>query len=117
MWEHTQWVCKITKKSEIEKASKYGRKTNLQKSKHSHKVLNKAGRTPTVRGDFSSRKHPNFKTHTNRMCEIPFVPILLGDALPCGDRGIWEREQWCRAMVILFKPWRKSSDLKLEHGT
>ncbi|KAJ7155910.1 hypothetical protein C8R43DRAFT_821243, partial [Mycena crocata] len=38
--------------------------------------------------------------------------VLLGNTLPRPDRSPIERDKWCRAMLILFKPWRKLSDLK-----
>jgi hypothetical protein len=42
---------------------------------------------------------------------------LLDQALPIGDRSPQEWEQWCRAMMILLKPWRKPSDLKKQEET
>jgi hypothetical protein len=89
-------------------------KNGLRRSKR-NKDSPKGGRKATPRGDFSSKKHPNFKTHTNKLRDVPFVPVLLGDALPRGDRGIREIQQWCRAMLILFMPWRKPTDLKNEN--
>ncbi|KAI0067116.1 hypothetical protein BV25DRAFT_1771986, partial [Artomyces pyxidatus] len=41
------------------------------------------------------------------------VPVLLGPMLPRDDRSAEEKDAFCRAMLILFKPWRKLSDLKL----
>ncbi|KAJ7927863.1 hypothetical protein B0H13DRAFT_1569799, partial [Mycena leptocephala] len=38
--------------------------------------------------------------------------VLLGDKLPRPDRGAAEKDKWCRAMMILFKPWRELRDLK-----
>ncbi|KZO91897.1 hypothetical protein CALVIDRAFT_466384, partial [Calocera viscosa TUFC12733] len=43
------------------------------------------------------------------------VPVILGPSIPRGDRGLEERVEWCRAMLILFKPWRCLDDLLL-HG-
>ncbi|KDQ65221.1 hypothetical protein JAAARDRAFT_106612, partial [Jaapia argillacea MUCL 33604] len=40
------------------------------------------------------------------------VPVLLGPPLPRNDRGDEEYEEWCCAILILFKPWRELSDLK-----
>ena len=40
------------------------------------------------------------------------IPVLLGDRLPRPDRSDDEREQWARAVLTLFKPWRHPSDLK-----
>ncbi|KAJ7152243.1 hypothetical protein C8R43DRAFT_820320, partial [Mycena crocata] len=38
--------------------------------------------------------------------------VLLGNTLPRPDRSPMERDKWCRAMLILFKPWRQLADLK-----
>ncbi|KAJ7084458.1 hypothetical protein B0H15DRAFT_735822, partial [Mycena belliarum] len=41
--------------------------------------------------------------------------VLLGDKIPRPDRGLAERDRWCRAMLILFKAWRSVKDLKGSH--
>ncbi|KAI0057143.1 hypothetical protein BV25DRAFT_1775046, partial [Artomyces pyxidatus] len=41
-----------------------------------------------------------------------FVPVLLGPKLPREDRSADEKNAFCRAMLILFKPWRGLHDLK-----
>lgn len=51
------------------------------------------------------------------MRESPFVPVLLGDSIPRGDRSPAEQEQWCKAMKILFTPWRIPDDLKSQGET
>ncbi|KAJ7699719.1 hypothetical protein B0H16DRAFT_1214367, partial [Mycena metata] len=38
--------------------------------------------------------------------------VLLGDRMPRPDRGVEEKQRWFRAMMILFKLWRRLSDLK-----
>ncbi|KAI0059802.1 hypothetical protein BV25DRAFT_1777328, partial [Artomyces pyxidatus] len=43
---------------------------------------------------------------------LPLVPVVLGPTLPRADREVEERQLWCRAMLILFKPWRSVADLK-----
>jgi len=111
LWEHTEWVRKITKQSETKRKSGH----DIQNNKHKNRGKRKIGKKPTARGDFSSGEHTNFDTHTNRLREIPYVPVLLGEALPCPDRGPEEKEQWHRAMIILFKPWRTPTDLKGGH--
>ncbi|KAG1858209.1 hypothetical protein C8R48DRAFT_606477, partial [Suillus tomentosus] len=40
------------------------------------------------------------------------VPVLLGDALPHPDHSEKEHEQYCRAMMLLFKPWQDLCILK-----
>ncbi|KAF8177145.1 hypothetical protein K438DRAFT_1606639, partial [Mycena galopus ATCC 62051] len=49
------------------------------------------------------------------MRRVPFVNVLLGPTIPRPDRGPEEREKWCRAMLILFKPWRTVKDLRGPH--
>ncbi|KZT56593.1 hypothetical protein CALCODRAFT_418775, partial [Calocera cornea HHB12733] len=41
------------------------------------------------------------------------VPVILGPSLPRCDRSLEEKNQWCRAVLILFKPWRTLGDLRL----
>ncbi|KZO91133.1 hypothetical protein CALVIDRAFT_456737, partial [Calocera viscosa TUFC12733] len=40
-----------------------------------------------------------------------------GPTLPRRDRSEEEKEQWCRAMLLLFKPWRSDSDIIESHPT
>ncbi|KAF8143074.1 hypothetical protein K438DRAFT_1634312, partial [Mycena galopus ATCC 62051] len=49
------------------------------------------------------------------MRRVPCINVLLGPSIPRSDRGPEERERWCRAMLILFKPWRSIKDLRLQH--
>ncbi|KZT59319.1 hypothetical protein CALCODRAFT_413126, partial [Calocera cornea HHB12733] len=55
--------------------------------------------------------HPQYGTHQLRLSNAAHVPVVLGPTLPRADRGVEERLDWCRAMVILFKPWRTLDDL------
>ncbi|KIO26438.1 hypothetical protein M407DRAFT_74482, partial [Tulasnella calospora MUT 4182] len=54
--------------------------------------------------------HPQHETHLVRL-RSPLVPVLLGPTIS-RDGTPEERESWCRAMLILFKPWRSRADLK-----
>ncbi|KAJ7158209.1 hypothetical protein C8R43DRAFT_816481, partial [Mycena crocata] len=56
--------------------------------------------------------HEQANTHMSRFRVTPVVNVLLGDSIPRPDRGEQKREKWCRAMLILFKPWRTIADLK-----
>ncbi|KZP32477.1 hypothetical protein FIBSPDRAFT_704486, partial [Athelia psychrophila] len=57
--------------------------------------------------------HPQIDTHVARQRDLNVVPVLLGNALPRPDtNGEAGHTRWCRAMLILFKPWRTSRDLK-----
>ncbi|KZV60550.1 hypothetical protein PENSPDRAFT_547626, partial [Peniophora sp. CONT] len=53
--------------------------------------------------------HPRFDTHLARLRTVPVVPVIMGPTLPRRDHS---EENWCRAMLVLFKPWRKIDDLK-----
>ncbi|KZO94889.1 hypothetical protein CALVIDRAFT_483665, partial [Calocera viscosa TUFC12733] len=55
--------------------------------------------------------HPQRDSHQLRLSLDASVPVILGPTLPRGDRSLDERTRWCRAMLILFKPWRALVDL------
>lgn len=40
------------------------------------------------------------------------LPVLVGPKIPRRDRSPEERERGCRALLILFKPWRTEADLR-----
>lgn len=101
IWEYTEHARKITAKSEELKLAAL---PNIE-------AAHKRGRHPLPRGKFSSEKHPQFETHLTRIGDILFVPVLLGPTLPRPDRGKDEYEMWCRAMLIIFKPWRENHQL------
>ncbi|KAH7919434.1 hypothetical protein BV22DRAFT_1023020, partial [Leucogyrophana mollusca] len=65
-------------------------------------------------GLFCDAKHPQFETHRLKLRETFIVPVLLGDSIPRYDRSDAEREEWARAVLILFKPWRVAADLRRE---
>ncbi|KZO97670.1 hypothetical protein CALVIDRAFT_479760, partial [Calocera viscosa TUFC12733] len=46
-----------------------------------------------------------------RLSPGALVPVILGPTLPRSDRGVEERAEWCRAMLILFQPWRTLADI------
>lgn len=114
LWQHTQYVVKTPKKREADR---------LEKNSHSHDHTEnsagprKRGRRANARGEFSSDAHPQFETHVSRVRDVPFIPVILGPTIPRGDRGDDANEFWCRAMLILFKPWRSSLDLKAQFPT
>ncbi|KZV60253.1 hypothetical protein PENSPDRAFT_554209, partial [Peniophora sp. CONT] len=58
--------------------------------------------------------HPRFHTHVSRLRAVPLIPVMLGPSLP---RKEMNEDQWCRAMLILFKPWRSLADLKTNEQT
>ncbi|KAG8942843.1 hypothetical protein FRC04_003474 [Tulasnella sp. 424] len=73
------------------------------------KCTNNAGRRSKQRNAFMS-SHPQHESHVVRR-RSPLVPVLLGPTIP-RDTTPEEMESWCRAMLILFKPWRCLDDLK-----
>ncbi|KAI0359350.1 hypothetical protein OH77DRAFT_1570624, partial [Trametes cingulata] len=70
------------------------------------------GRPIQPRGEFSSTEHTQYHTHVLRRREKWTVPVILGDRVPRSDRGEEERDAWARMMIILFVPWRETSDVR-----
>ncbi|KZV62853.1 hypothetical protein PENSPDRAFT_551691, partial [Peniophora sp. CONT] len=104
LWDLVAGVEYLTK--EIETARLEKRTVRLNKDGSESKSR---GRPAANRVPFSSAAHPKFETHVARLRTIPVVPVILGPTLPRRDRA---EEEWCRAMLILFKPWRSLEDLK-----
>ncbi|KAH7918549.1 hypothetical protein BV22DRAFT_1024425, partial [Leucogyrophana mollusca] len=75
------------------------------------------GRKRCLRARFSDQNHPQYHTHRLRQRGKPIVPVLLCDSFPRPDRTSEEREQFCRAALLLFKPWRQYSELKGVHAS
>ncbi|KAI0054516.1 hypothetical protein BV25DRAFT_1768404, partial [Artomyces pyxidatus] len=61
---------------------------------------------------YLSNEHPSYETHLSRLRQSSFVPVVLGPTLPRSDRSVEEYDKFCRAMLIIFKPWRTLVDLK-----
>jgi hypothetical protein len=64
-----------------------------------------------------SEGHPQRLTHVVHVrCADSdadnFVPVILGRRFPRPDQGEEQKEEWCRSMLALFKPWRLKDDLK-----
>ncbi|KAG2133018.1 hypothetical protein DEU56DRAFT_739132, partial [Suillus clintonianus] len=57
-------------------------------------------------------QHTQFGTHILCLRNKPVIPVLLGNTLPRPDRTCEEYEEYCRAMLLLFKPWRILRELK-----
>ncbi|KAI0715422.1 hypothetical protein C8Q76DRAFT_602314, partial [Earliella scabrosa] len=74
------------------------------------------GRPAQERGRFLEQ-HPQSSTHILRRRVVWTVPVILGDKIPRRDRSDDEREQWARAVLILFRPWRVPSDIRSEQET
>lgn len=62
-------------------------------------------------------EHPQHLTHLSRQRCVAKIPVLLSDTLPRPDCSPEEHERWCRAMTILFKPWRLVTDIKGAYPT
>lgn len=109
LWEHAELVHKVSRKSEEARNARYARPwpTGVTVS-----ARNKPGRALLPRGEFSSADHPQYASHVSRLRGIRYVPVLLGPSIPSPDKSKEEYERWCRAMLILFKPWRCATDLK-----
>jgi hypothetical protein len=68
------------------------------------------------RGKFLS-EHDQKNSHLCRIKGTQHVPVILSLALPRPDRGKEEHEQWCRSMLLIFKPWRVPGDLRGGHAS
>lgn len=84
----------------------------IKKVEEEARLARQPNRRTLPRGFISGEAHPNFETHMMRFRRDPLVPVLIGPALPKEDKSENEYEAWCRAMCILFKPWRQLQDLK-----
>ncbi|KZV64791.1 hypothetical protein PENSPDRAFT_587799, partial [Peniophora sp. CONT] len=61
--------------------------------------------------------HPQFKTHNIKVLpeERSKIPNFVGGILPRRDKG--DIEEYCRAMLTLFKPWKDAMTLKRNDET
>jgi len=100
LYEFVMWACKISKASERTRLSRVDQRNGG------------GGRIAEERAVFDS-DHPQAETHLLRKYCERRVPVILGPSIPRCDRGEDEYEAWCRAMVILFKPWWRVDDLKV----
>ncbi|KAG1797047.1 uncharacterized protein HD556DRAFT_1306744 [Suillus plorans] len=78
------------------------------------KPARRRGRKALPRAKFLAQ-HSQFDTHILRLRKKKVIPVLLGNALPHPDRSEEEYEKYCRAMMLLFKPWRDLGMLKDKH--
>ena len=96
----------------VGKVEKMRRSKEQQRLEKSGNGISRRGRNAQPRGLFSSRVHPQFKTHMLRRRTAWLVPVLLGKRTPRKDRELDEKRMWARMMLILFVPWRLPRDLK-----
>lgn len=61
---------------------------------------------------FSESSHPQYNTHRLRVRSESHIPVILGPTIPNPVRSMEAEEQWAKAVLLLFLPWRKPSDLK-----
>lgn len=98
LWEMVSRTEKISKDIDDARASKraVGEKSS--------------GRKPLPRGSFiqlGSETHPQVESHKMRT-RSDVIPVILSPTIPRPEH----RDEWCRAMLIVFKPWRQPEDLK-----
>jgi hypothetical protein len=48
--------------------------------------------------------HPQSKTHVLHLQRHEFIPVILGRQFARPDAGDNEKNEWCKAMLALFKP-------------
>lgn len=65
------------------------------------------------RGKLLNDEHPLYRTHVNKLnTGQRVVPVLVGPQIPRKDTSEEDTENWCRLMLLLFKPWREPEDLR-----
>ncbi len=94
----------------VEKVTKRSEQARMERRRSESRAR---GRQVEVRGSLDAR-HPQHETHVLRKRTVWVVPVVLGDKMPRCDRGVEEKEQWARTMMMLFIPWRVPRDLKDE---
>ena len=107
LWMFAAGTTKITSSSE---EVRLARTAGSNPPDANGRIRNKRGKKAFHRGSFVTG-HPQIDSHMLR-ARSPVVPVLLGPTLPWPDRGRSEYEKWCRAMMIIFRPWRIPADLK-----
>ena len=63
-------------------------------------------------GSFSDHRHPQFSTHYLWVRKEVRVPVLLGPSIPHPLRSAAAEEQWAKAVLLLFVPWRNLLDMR-----
>lgn len=61
--------------------------------------------------------HPQQETHGIRICASSHVVVFQGKPVPRRCEEGEGYENWCRAMILLFVPWRNVDDLALQGET
>lgn len=89
------------------------RKTTITRANRDRtdETLPQPPRARNTTGSFM-QEHPHAATHQLSQMTAEAVPVILGPTIPHPDKGRVDKEQWARAMLILFKPWRTPDDLK-----
>lgn len=67
------------------------------------------GRPKNIRYLFAS-SHPQFRSHLQMEWTTRRIPVLVGPQIPRQAREI-TRDRYCRAILTLFRPWLKATDL------
>ncbi|PPR00579.1 hypothetical protein CVT26_009855 [Gymnopilus dilepis] len=64
---------------------------------------------------FSSWDHPQRANYKITMRSKPVHPVVLGPSIPNRHASEASLSTWCKFMLIMLKPWRIATDLKLPH--
>ncbi len=104
LWDFVANTEKISHTSETQRISSHVQNQDIV-----------SGRRANARGTFDLL-HPQHNSHLLRLKDYPVTPVLIGPAIHRPDRGEDEYELYCRAMLVLFKPWKKYSDLIESHS-
>ncbi len=114
------YVCGIyfvsqTEKSSMQYLKRYDSTPDDEDDSDEDDGFQSPGRKSLARDRFKDG-HPESKTHFLRIRSVgkEYVPVPLGRSIYRRDREDC-REEYCRLMLVLFKPWRCAADLKAGH--
>ncbi|PPQ80410.1 hypothetical protein CVT26_004432 [Gymnopilus dilepis] len=57
-------------------------------------------------------EHPQKATHRLEARSKDVLPVLIGPSIPNRKSSPASYSTWCQYMLVLFKPWRESTDIK-----
>ncbi|KAG6371569.1 hypothetical protein JVT61DRAFT_9276 [Boletus reticuloceps] len=106
-WEYARRVEKMTVKKENCRLNR----NQSNRIRDGQTVVE--GRPANPRASFLLA-HPQHSTHMVRSRSEPYILSFIGRRIPyrSSESNPSTDEEWCRAMLILFKPWRTFEDLK-----
>jgi len=74
-------------------------------------IVQRRAYTCRLRRAFADQSHPQYNMHELCLRNKRVVPVLLGESIPLPRKSDWRMEEFCRVMLLLFRPWRSVSSL------